>query len=176
MQYGKFDSVEELMKGYNALEQAFTQKCQQLAKFTNGTNDHAADNAAAVEVHSDGTNGTTSPQNANDVVTAEQDGCCASGTNEVTPPSQAVQGNVAVPSAVQSVPNDTPNAAQTDEIAKVSKYLQNNPQLVAELLARAQGLPVAPNVMKGGGNVSMAMPTRPKTLREASELAKKLFD
>ena len=30
--YGKFATAEELLRGYNALQQAFTQKCQQLAE------------------------------------------------------------------------------------------------------------------------------------------------
>ena len=34
---------------------------------------------------------------------------------------------------------------------------------------------VPPRVMTGGGNVSMALPNRPKTLKEASELAKQYF-
>lgn len=33
-----------------------------------------------------------------------------------------------------------------------------------------------PTVMCGGGNVSCALPNRPTTLKEASELAKKFFD
>ena len=31
MEYGKFSSAEELMKGYTELEKSFTQKCQQLS-------------------------------------------------------------------------------------------------------------------------------------------------
>ena len=178
MQYGKFDTAEELLRGYNALEQAFTQKCQQLAKITNGTNDVA--NVADVEVHKDGTSENASPLLANDVVVTAEHGDNAisdSGTNAGSSPSQTAQGVVAVPLTEQfSVPNDMPTATHLDETERVKKYLQDNPQLVAELLSRVQGSPVPPNVMNGGGTVSMAMPTRPKTLREASELAKKLFD
>ncbi len=31
MEYGKFNSAEELLKGYTELEKSFTQKCQQLS-------------------------------------------------------------------------------------------------------------------------------------------------
>lgn len=30
MEYGKFETAEELLKGYNELEKAFTKKCQEL--------------------------------------------------------------------------------------------------------------------------------------------------
>lgn len=32
MKYGKFETAEELLKAYNELEKAFTQKCQELAE------------------------------------------------------------------------------------------------------------------------------------------------
>ena len=117
MEYGKFNSAEELLKGYESLEKSFTQKCQQLSALEKKL------------LENSGTNGSPSPQNE----------------------------------AEQSVANDTvdtvPQAAGADSTQQVD-------QCPAEPL---------PRVMTSGGNVSLALPNRPKTLKEASDLAKKYF-
>ena len=120
--YGKFNSAEELLKGYNELEKSFTQKCQQLSalekQFSCGTND----------------DGATSPS-----------------------PQQQTKG---VASSVANDATAVPSRQSTD----VS--VENRPYATS----------VPPRIMTGGGNVSAAMPNRPKTLKEASELAKKYFN
>ncbi len=120
MEYGKFASAEELLKGYTELEKAYTHKCQQLADMVRNT---------------DG----TSEQGAN----------CASPSEENE-------------DAVSSVANDaeTVPAPAEDAQQEPIPYTASQP----------------PRVMSGGGSVSCALPNRPKTLREASELAKKLFE
>lgn len=116
MDYGKFNSAEELLKGYEALEKSFTQKCQQLS-------------ALEKKINESGTNGTPSPQEE----------------------------------AEQSVATDTvetvPEAENADSFAPLNQSSADFP----------------PRVMTGGGNVSCALPNRPKTLKEASDLAKKYF-
>lgn len=37
MKYGKFETAEGLLKGYNELEKAFTQKCQELKQVRKDT-------------------------------------------------------------------------------------------------------------------------------------------
>ena len=44
MEFGKFNSLEDLVKGYNALEQAFTQKCQQVKELQNNINSNVTRN------------------------------------------------------------------------------------------------------------------------------------
>ena len=118
MEYGKFNSAEELLKGYESLEKSFTQKCQQLS-------------ALEKKLNESGTNGEPSPQQQ----------------------------------ARQSVANDAvdtvPEVTNADSSAPVN-------QSPAERVT-------PPRVMTSGGNVSCALPNRPKTLKEASELAKKYF-
>ena len=126
MEYGKFNSAEELLKGYESLEKSFTQKCQQLSELER-------------KINESGTNVNPSP----------------SGTNENTSP----QTN----EAEQSVANDTVETVPEATGADSSKPLNQSP---------AENLP---RVMTSGGNVSLALPNRPKTLKEASELAKKYF-
>lgn len=118
MEYGKFNSAEELLKGYTELEKSFTQKCQQLS--------------ALEKQLSSGTSGQPSPQ-------------------QNTTDSQSTAGDLAA-----TVPVLTGADSPKEQAASVSV----NP----------------PTVMTQGGNVSVALPNRPKTLREASELAKKYFN
>ena len=117
MEYGKFNSAEELLKGYESLEKSFTQKCQQLS-------------ALEKKLNESGTSGSPSPQNE----------------------------------AGQSVANDAvstvPEAAGADSVQPTNQSPANA---------------TPPRVMTSGGNVSCALPNRPKTLKEASELAKKYF-
>ncbi|MCH5160054.1 MAG: hypothetical protein J1F66_04310 [Clostridiales bacterium] len=118
MEYGKFNSAEELLKGYESLEKSFTQKCQQLS-------------ALERKLNESGTNGEPSPQQ----------------------------------NFGQSVANDTvdtvPEATNADSLEPHNQ--------------RPTDKVIPPRVMTGGGNVSCALPNRPKTLKEASELAKKYF-
>ena len=124
MEYGKFNSAEELLKGYTELEKSFTQKCQQLSELQKQI---AADNQ---EIKQDpiGTNGQPSPNDATQS-TADDKAC-----------------TVPAPSDADSH------------------------------FSESQSVALPPKVMMGGGNVSMALPNRPKTLKEASELAKKYFN
>lgn len=66
------------------------------------------------------------------------------------------------------------NGNQSD-LLRAQKILSENPRLVAQILSGAT-YQLPPAVMGSGGNLSLAMPSRPKTLREASELAKKYFN
>ena len=124
MQYGKFNSAEELLKGYEELEKSFTQKCQRLS---------------ALEKQYGGTNADdASPQ-----TDAKAEQSAVTGSNTV--PAQAKY-----PAGL----NEQACPLQDD----------GNRRII-----------YAPKVMTAGGNVSMALPNRPKTIKEASELAKQYF-
>lgn len=116
MEYGKFNSAEELLKGYEALEKSFTQKCQQLS-------------ALEKKINESGTNETSSPQDE------------------------------ARPSVANDAVETVPEATNADSSTPLNQCQASVP----------------PRVMTGGGNVSCALPNRPKTLKEASDLAKKYF-
>ena len=128
MEYGKFNSAEELLKGYNELEKSFTHKCQQLAELQKQIETKENNNQQAAS----GTNENSSPLNKQD------DGA-----------AMEVQVACAVPADVDATPaaNDSPNPQQP-----------------------------LPKVMTSGGNVSLVLPSKPKTIKEASLLAKQLFD
>ena len=121
MEYGKFNSAEELLRGYTVLEKSFTQKCQELSALKQELK----------QQNESGTSGQPSPQENNAQSTAED---------------------------VATVP------------------APENADSLTESQGREAQTVIPPRVMTGGGNVSMALPNRPKTLKEASELAKKYFN
>ena len=130
MEYGKFNSAEELLKGYTELEKSFTQKCQQLSELQK----QMAEASSSQE--------TQQHQQENPV-----------GTNGQPSPISATQ------STADDEANTVPTPSGADSQSEVSQSVSVTP----------------PKVMTGGGNVSMALPNRPKTLKEASELAQKYF-
>lgn len=135
MDYGKFNSAEELLKGYIELEKSFTQKCQQLSQLQKqqGTSESVT--------HPDD---LSSPEKIDDVVET---------------------------SAQAQVPTD--DIVPTDE--QLQQYLERNPTLALKLLSSHASVPTAPTVITGGGTMSLALPSKPKTIKEATLMAQKLF-
>ena len=137
MDYGKFTSAEELLKGYNALEKSFTQKCQQLSTLQKQL----------------GTSQTQTDQ-----------------TEQVLPP-------VSTDDVVATIPEvDTSSNDLVPSDEQLQQYLESNPQLAFKLLQAQVPTPTAPTVMTGGGTMSLALPSRPKTIKEATLMAQKLFE
>ena len=137
MDYGKFTSAEELLKGYNALEKSFTQKCQQLSTLQKQL----------------GTSQTQTDQ-----------------TEQVLPPVSTDD----VVATIPEVDTSSNDFVPTDE--QLQQYLESNPQLAFKLLQAQVPTPTAPTVMTGGGTMSLALPSRPKTIKEATLMAQKLFE
>lgn len=120
MEYGKFSSAEELLRGYEELEKSFTRKCQQLADLQKQTD---------ANTQSDGTSEQSSPS-----------------VNEGTQAAAAVN--------VDAVPAEAIAPAVDGDAPSIQPL---------------------PRLINGGGNVSMALPSQPKTLKEASAMAQQLF-
>lgn len=305
--YGKFASAEELLRSYNALQQAFTQKCQQLAALTKVVAERSAEQGPNVDttgqvkendqqsfqnnnvdkespqgtnnLSDDGTNVDRSPEfvagsdialNGADCPARDehfanrlvaQTGGADTGTNQTSPSAYTYANTETLRQATQAALNDCPTDASvprndelqqpmqndadkcganvpvaatsvvrngkvdnmpgkvdvvqdgkrkidtyeeisdkceqaestervTDNVGGIDlaqskgnqsdllcaqKILSENPRLVAQILSGAT-YQLPPAVMGSGGNLSLAMPSRPKTLREASELAKKYFN
>jgi hypothetical protein len=137
MDYGKFTSAEELLKGYNALEKSFTQKCQQLSILQKQL----------------GTSQTHADQ-----------------TEQVLPP-------ISTSDAVTTIPEETPSSIDvTPTNEQLQQYLESNPTLAFKLLQAQHPTPTAPTVITGGGSMSLALPSKPKTIKEATLMAQKLFE
>lgn len=186
MTYGKFTSAEELLKAYGELEKSFTQKCQQLAALKNEMAQSSApasesENTAAWETEkffdSIKNDEQTTPKDEQSISVAEQseqtDGTSATPPSDEEQPTTefAVQRQNGDDATVLNSSNPLP-VKPTDE--QLQQYLKDNPKIVWKLLQQEREF--APTVMSGGGNVSLAMPSRPKTIKEASLMAKNLFD
>ena len=141
MEYGKFNTAEELLKGYTELEKSFTQKCQELAALKQ--NMEQSSNTNEQNDANCGTNEQSSPHGKG-------------GTSESSPQSNSAQSTAEETKATVPAPENA-DGFSTESHAEVITV-------------------TPPRVMTGGGNVSMALPNRPKTLAEASELAKKYFN
>lgn len=145
MEYGKFSSAEELMKGYTELEKSFTQKCQQLSALQKQLNE-------------------------------------TGGTSEISPPREVYARQTVANVNVDTVPSegaDSPSAdgvtARNDDVLnRIRQYLDER-GIAPDSLSDKEKNVVPPKVMTEGGNVSMALPSRPRTIKEASEMAKELF-
>ncbi len=129
MEFGKFNSAEELLKGYTELEKSFTQKCQQVAQ---------------LQKQMEGTSGQTPPS-----TTVADD--------ETIPQSQSLVQTSAMPTEKQ-----------------LQQFLESNPTLAFKLLQQ-NATPTSPTMISSGGTVSVALPSRPKTIREATLMAQQMF-
>ena len=83
-----------------------------------------------------------------------------SGTNETSSPLNATPTDE---NAAQQQPTDCAVPADVQPSAANSNSPNSTPV-------------VLPKLMAGGGNVSPVLPTKPKTIKEASVLARKLFE
>ncbi len=100
------------------------------------------------------------------------------GTSVETPPSLAEQSTTV--DSADTVPQSRIDAPVLDGHAtafsptesQLQQYLLNNPQIAWQLLQQTSQ---PPQIMTGGGDVSLALPSRPKTIKEASMMAKQLF-
>ncbi|MCM1194865.1 MAG: hypothetical protein NC099_04330 [Corallococcus sp.] len=141
-EYGKFESAEELLKGYTELEKSFTQKCQQLSALEKQLTENG------------GRSEQSSPQ---------QTSSSACGIETV--PVKDADGTLTVNAETESGSEE-----------RIRQYLAEHPDMLNSLLKdHSEQQHRLPKVMKEGGNVSMALPSRPKTIKEASVMAKELF-
>lgn len=176
-QFGKFSSAEQLLKSYENLEKSFTQKCQQLADLQKSA--VANKSQEVVEDGKKTANQVAVEPNDYEQNKKSSDDIC--GINAEASP-HAEERSTTVDSAT-TVPEVLPDADETsgghDSSGKISQeqlqqFVEENPDVVFRILQR-RSEEFAPDVMNGGGCVSLALPSRPKTIREASILAKELF-
>lgn len=160
MSYGKFSSAENLLEGYNQLEKSFTQKCQQVAELSKKLQQLeqavGAQTAQPPQVEQSEAESVSAQPQVEAVAQTLPD-----GTSETSSPSQQLSSEAADDQSAQPQPTQQ----------QLLQYLQQNPSVAQTLAAQA-----LPSVMKGGGNVSLAAPSRPRTIKEASLMARKLFE
>ena len=156
MEYGKFNSAEELLKGYNELEKSFTHKCQQLAELRQQMERTTTPS---------GTNETSSPLVA----------------DKPTVLSEDAENKQAQVSLSANNTRDEGAAAEVQVVCAVPADANSTPAAVTSAANEAQApentsAAPLPKVMAGGGNVSLISPAKPRTIKEASVLAARLFE
>lgn len=149
MEYGKFNSAEELLKGYNELEKSFTHKCQQLAELRQQMERTTTPS---------GTNETSSPLVADKPTVLSEDAENKQAQVSLSANNTRDEGAAAEVQVVCAVPADVTSAANE-----------------AQAPENTSAAPL-PKVMAGGGNVSLISPAKPRTIKEASVLAARLFE
>ncbi len=150
----KFRDYDSLLSSYQQLEKKFTQKCQQLAQ-THGTSED------------------TSPTSVSPPYTTEQ-------FYNAYPDARQYEQQI-----TQSLDSPNGNADMSTYLASYIQCLTSNSQPSSSTsqqctdnvsLANITTEPLPTIIAGNNGNMSLAMPTLPKTIAQASELAKKIFE
>ena len=111
-------------------------------------------------------------QKCQQLAAMQQQKATAEGTSQQPP---AVTVGTETSEQVATIPqeNSCSNAdRQPISQEEVKQYLQDNISVVMQLL-KPQQLAATPQVMTSGGTVQLTVPSRPRTIKEAGELARK---
>ena len=160
----KFNDYDKLLESYNQLEKEFTKKCQQLSelKKESGTSEQSSPLSSEefFAKYPDAENfkeeifaQASSPEYADDVGAYEKAYFALLRKNYVSPDKLAGDEDF------------------------LQRYVLSNDQVVQRVLQKAVGQrDDAPTVISGkGGSMSVALPTKPRTIKEASQLATEYF-
>lgn len=171
MEYGKFKTAQDLLDAYNNLEKTFTQKCQRVSQL---------EKMIEKDVPSNQTMMAEQPNPPQKEVLPCQTSNLTDGTSEQSPPTDTAS---AQPQQPNTVPQDVTvlegktvasNAITAEQLLQ---YVKDNRDEIAKIFGeeRTATPTIVPKVMAGGGNVTMALPNKPRTIKEASIIAQDLF-
>lgn len=164
MEYGKFETLEELLNGYGSLEKEFTKKCQELSELIKKQEDEKRNS----NIGTSETDGATI-ENGNNAVD------CA---NTVMPPRGGTGNTVNPENAPQKAYlTQIPDELSLD-VDALKEFVEKNRKLadkIFEIYLFKNSLSSAPKVIGGGGYLPTAPQTKPKNISEASNLSRHLF-
>ena len=162
----KFNDYDKLLNSYNNLEKEFTKKCQQLSELKNasGTSEDTPPQQQTLEDFL---------QNFPDAEVFKEQICQAVNNPQYSDKTDAYARSYFDLLRQNYVSKET--LAQDDDF--LQQYVLGYAEVVAKLLQKAQPtVNQAPTVISGNaGAMSVTLPTRPKTIAEASKLAQQLF-
>ncbi len=153
--YGKFANAQELYKGYVQLEKSYTHKCQQLSQ----TLKTLQNLSSLSQTNSIPTRPSSSP---------------TGGTSENSPPP-ALSPAVTVSDSSKSTESHGNGATLLDALTTLQQLLAHLPEVASVLQHKGVSTNRAPAVIGGGGAVTVAAPSKPKTVSQASALAHELL-
>ena len=171
---GKFKSVEALKNAYDTLQKEFTKKCQKLSQLTKAE-DNSSDKASSVQVDE-----TSLAQPSAAEVGLPADGLLNEKTSdfssgEVLPSGECEDADD--PENKRHVSRETDESFSLDDDF-VEKYVLNNARLldmVLEKYLRRITIPAAPQLIGATGAMGLAPTVRPNSVKEAGEMAERLF-
>ncbi len=171
---GKFKSVEALKNAYDALQKEFTKKCQKLSQLTKAE-DNSADKASSVQVDEAS---LAQPSAAEEGLPADEplnEKTSDFSTGEVLPSGECEDADN--PENKRHVSRETDESFSLDDDF-VEKYVLNNARLldmVLEKYLRRITVPAAPQLIGATGAMGLAPTVRPNSVKEAGEMAERLF-
>ena len=171
---GKFKSVEALKNAYDALQKEFTKKCQKLSQLTKAE-DNSSDKASSVQVDE---TSLAQPSAAEVGLPADEpfnDKTSDFSSGEVLPSGECEDADD--PENKRHVSRETDESFSLDDDF-VEKYVLNNAKLldmVLEKYLRRITVPAAPQLIGATGAMGLAPTVRPNSVKEAGEMAERLF-
>ena len=171
---GKFKSVEALKNAYDALQKEFTKKCQKLSQLTKAE-DNSSDKASSVQVDE---TSLAQPSAAEVGLPADEplnEKTSDFSSGEVLPSGECEDADD--PENKRHVSRETDESFSLDDDF-VEKYVLNNARLldiVLEKYLRRITIPAAPQLIGATGAMGLAPTVRPNSVKEAGEMAERLF-
>ena len=151
---GKFNTQEDLLAAYNALESEFTKRCQLLKQLQAELD---AKNAQA-QAQGQSCDGTPAPEEVRPVPEADEG-----------------QGQNVVPSSPPAVSDDVLNAI-LQNASEYADVLATVPEVMGACIARYKQSLIRPYPSPAPAGMAVIVPTeRPKTLSDAKRLADALL-
>lgn len=171
---GKFKSVEALKNAYDTLQKEFTKKCQKLSQLTKAE-DNSSDKASSVQVDEAS---LAQPSAAEVGLPADEplnEKTSDFSSGEVLPSGECEDADD--PENKRHVSRETDESFSLDDDF-VEKYVLNNARLldmVLEKYLRRITVPAAPQLIGATGAMGLAPTVRPNSVKEAGEMAERLF-
>lgn len=170
--YGKFKTKEGLLEAYNALESEFTRRCQRIKELETQLGNRTVEDKWSKKVGE-----LTEKYPVAKDLTAEI-GEYIAGKRELIDDENCLEkALLAVLAGRYTDPEKGTRAGAEAAEARYPRTDANaSARQKAEALLRAEAVaPPVPEVLPQGGELPAAPRVRPKDLREAGELARKLF-
>ena len=143
--------------------------------------DKNAQNSEPSELVAVSSNGDVSllPKNTTDKTVSDNVNTASGRSTEVSPQraqTQGVHSSVAVPKSA-ALPPDDDGQQVIPETKLLQQYFESNPEVARSVLQSIyEKEHKLPQFIMGGGAMALAVPNRPKTIREASIMATELFN
>ena len=173
--YGKFKDADALYSAYNNLEAEFTKKCQRIKELETGATINAEDADKPQYMRDGWQDKVTAFMNSNPDAQeyAEEMAKVISGDENIAKSPECL--NIAYAKVLKGALKSPAELMKDEKFLKEYVYADKEvrDKIVADYLSNLN--PIAPDVLGNGGELFVAPPKRPSTLKEAGAMAEKLL-